>query len=105
MTNQFLCHGNERKKVFLDGEVERILLFEVHGDYRKKLASITKEAKREGKRIPSKNLPTSSMVKNDEEFALLYSSNPPNHEQISIEVTLFSSAPVLTYIYRMGERI
>ena len=45
------------------------------------------------------------MVKNDDEFALLYSSNPPNHEQISIEVTLFSSAPVLTYIYRMGGRI
>ena len=88
-TNQFLCHGNKRQKVFFDGKVERILLFEVHGDYRHELASITREARGEGKRIPSKNLPTSSMVKNDE-FALLYSSNPPNHEQISIEVTLFS---------------
>ena len=44
------------------------------------------------------------MVKNDDEFALLYSSNPPNHEQISIEVTLFSSAPVLSHIYCMEGR-
>ena len=44
------------------------------------------------------------MVKNDDEFALLYSSNPPNHEQISIEVTLLSIS-TSTHIYHMGARV
>lgn len=32
VTNQFLSHGNQRKQILFDGQVESILLFQVHGD-------------------------------------------------------------------------
>ena len=49
--------------------------------------TIEKRKKERKKNLPSRNFPTSSIVRNDADPELLYSSNPPNQAQSSMAET------------------
>lgn len=41
--------------------------------------------------VPPRNFPTSSIVRNDEELFVLYSSSPPSQAQSSMDETYWSA--------------